>query len=91
MSQSFVVFSVYYKHGEFSVTEVNGESELRSVIWENLKRFGRMDVKELSVLDDMDLEDLISFAIDQGKRIISSQYGYGIVSVVCGTYQICYQ
>jgi len=34
--KSFVVFSVYYKHGEYSVSTIEGEDALRDYLYDNI-------------------------------------------------------
>ena len=82
------VIEVYYKHGGYSIERFESEEELVNYIEKKLEEdeYNNWDGASYSLedLDTLPLEDLITEAIKHGDEIISSQAGYGIISVIKG-------
>jgi hypothetical protein len=79
---TYVVFSVYYKHGGYAVERIITESKLRTYLIENICE--RVDDKS-DDLHQLTLPALVKRALKVGAETIEEQTGYyGIVSVVKG-------
>jgi hypothetical protein len=95
---SFVVFEVHYKYGEYSVSSFDTEEDLRGHLEREIASYratlGDRDSSELrgedkdeagvENTDKLSLSELVEKATELGQRILEQQAGYGIVSVVCG-------
>jgi hypothetical protein len=95
---SFVVFEVHYKYGEYSVSSFDTEEDLRGHLEREIASYrgtlgdhdsselGGEDKDEAGVenTDKLGLSELVEKATELGQRILEQQAGYGIVSVVCG-------
>ena len=81
---SYVVFEVYYKHGEWNVRTFKSEKLLRDHIISRIEDYDDDHFYEPEHLNNLPLKDLIDEAIKYGSSILESQAGWGIVSVVKG-------
>jgi hypothetical protein len=86
--QSYVIFSVYYKYGEYCVTEVKSRQELREFLLEELSQYlkgedpvGETIEEQLMSLTD---EELIALAVRKGRDFLRREKGSGIVAVIEG-------
>jgi len=91
----FVVFEVYYKHGEYNVEYCHGVGALKKYLHEKLSHYCKYSgknydemAKELEREDEngdeseeKSLRKLMATAIKYGEEEIFSQRGYGIVAV----------
>lgn len=80
----FVVVSVYYKHGEYSVDTYDSEEELREAVESQVEGYDQPNeyFPPMKQLEKLTIPQLCSMMIKAGKTIIEKQDGYGWVSIV---------
>lgn len=86
--RSFVVFEVYYKHGEYIVSYYHSVEDLEDYLHARLERYCRYDGtdyeeirKDFAEDKQQTIESFIAFAVKKGKEQLENRNGYGIVSV----------
>ena len=78
MMFTFTVFSVYYKHGEFTVETLEDEYSLRQFLAEYPHEHNH-------VLDMfLPLETLCEEVVRLGYKVLAEPAGFGIVAIVRG-------
>ena len=87
----YTVFSIYYKHAEYSVDIFEDDDSLREYCMEQLDEYngedGDGDV-DFHGIDDIEI--LIEKTIKYGKDAVEKQWGWGVVSIIKGNNLINY-
>jgi hypothetical protein len=81
----YVVVSVYYKHGEYSINQFYSEAGVRKHLIEELSYYSSCYHEHSNEqLHAMDFKDLCDFAKEVGKQVRENESGAGIVAVIKG-------
>lgn len=85
----YTVFSIYYKHAEFSIDILKDDKALREYCIEQLEEYEEdLDDIDFDGIEDIDI--LIQKTIEHGKEFVSNQYGWGVVGIIKGDNLIQY-
>ncbi len=80
--RKFVIFEMYYKHGENKVTKIKSETKLRLFLTKKLETYrdGGGDVDSELDFEKLTTSELINKAVKIGTYRKSNDGGLGIVS-----------
>ena len=78
----YTVFSIYYKHGEFSVDIFEDDDSLREYCMDQLDGYG--DYCDVDYEGVENIDNLIRTTIDYGNKSVEKQWGWGVVSIIKG-------
>jgi hypothetical protein len=81
----YIVFEVYYKHGEYSISEYPTKASLIAFLEEFVTDYGhKQDLQDLEADADNYLETLVKLSISVGSDVLEHQRGQGVVAVIKG-------
>ncbi len=73
------LIDIYYKHGQGSLHSFVTEHELYNFLMEQLNYYSKY--LKIGECDDISTDSLIYYIIDLGQKMITEQYGSGIIEV----------
>ena len=76
----YLVFEVYYKHGEYNIKILKDDDSLREFCIKKIEKYDEYD----GDVNYEDINDLIDKTIEYGILFIQKQGGFGVVSIVKG-------
>ena len=85
LNQSYIVVSVYYKQGEYTISEFKSKAEVRGFLREAVCEYWDRTGEENRQPGMLSFQQLVILALEIGANDIENQYGYGIVSIIQGS------
>jgi len=79
----YVVYSVYYKFGEYDIEVFKDDDSLRQFCIKEIEEYDGDDGDDGDVNYE-DIDDLINKTIEYGTKFVQNQGGFGVVSIIKG-------
>jgi len=76
----YVVYSVYYKFGEYDIKILKDDDSLRQFCIKKIEKYDEDD----GDVNYEDIDDLINKTIEYGTKFVQNQGGFGVVSIIRG-------